>query len=95
MATEMISKKSVFKIAAVFLLAVIGLSSDLANAQNEESEEGRSASDKAKRRRYPGGKDEQELTVQAVLPVTSRYPQDPKVAPAAPSKDQPPEDLHD
>ncbi len=65
-------------------------------AQTEESEEARLAAEKTKRRHYAGGKDEQELTVQAVLPQATRYPADPKAAPAGGTQKEPAqEDLHD
>lgn len=71
----MVSKFVKF-VLSISLLAVVV--TPFAYAQNEESEEARQAAEKAKRRRYPGGRDEQELTVQAVLPVTTRYPESPK-----------------
>lgn len=69
----------------------------IAHAQNEESEEARQASEKAKRRHYPGGRDEQELTVQAVIPQPTRYPQDPKPEAAGAKKQQeaPSDEGHD
>jgi hypothetical protein len=83
----------ILMIAALMGLVVFGGIS--VHAQSDESEESRQASEKAKRRRYAGGKDEQELTVQVVLPAPSRYPVDPKPLPVTTGKEQPAEDIHD
>lgn len=64
------------------LVACFVLFGSLAGAQADDTDEARIAAEKAKRRKYPGGRDEQELTVQAVLPATTRYPEAPKAAPA-------------
>ncbi len=77
------------------LIGLVVLSGVASRAQTDESEESRQASEKAKRRRYAGGKDEQELNVQALLPVTSRYPVDPKPLPVTTGKERPAEDIHD
>ena len=66
----------------------------VARAQNEESEEARQTAEKAKRRHYPSGRDEQELTVQASIPMTSRYPVDPKAV-TGKEKVQPADEGHD
>lgn len=84
-------KKLVF--SALMGLIVIG--GVAVQAQTDESEEARQATEKAKRRHYAGGKDEQELTVQAVLPVASRYPLDPKSLPVTTGKEKPAEEIHD
>ena len=69
------------------------LTASFAYAQADDNDEARSAAEKAKHRRYPGGRDEQELTVQTVLPVMTRYPEAPKVPTApAPESDT---DTHD
>lgn len=81
------------KLLMVFLVA-IG-TCGLAFAQNEESEEARQTAEKARRRHFPGGRDEQELTVQAVLPSPSRTPQDPKMETGSKAKEPVQDDLHD
>jgi hypothetical protein len=78
-------------ILAVLVLVFAGS----AFAQNDETEEARLNAEKAKRRHYAGGKDEQELTVQAVLPQPTRYPADPKPVAASQAKESAQEDLHD
>jgi hypothetical protein len=77
------------------LVLLLLMTTGLAHAQTEETEEGRLSSEKAKRRHYAGGRDEQELTVQVVLPVPTRYPQDVKPAAAGAAKEPVQEDLHD
>ncbi len=59
----------------VLMMALVLISVSSAFAQ-DDSEEARQNAEKAKRRHYAGGKDEQELTVQATLPSPTRYPQD-------------------
>lgn len=90
------SMKQVSQIAlGLGLILTVVLVTGVAGAQTEESEETRLAAEKAKRRHYAGGKDEQELTVQAVLPQPSRYPADPKAAPTETAKEPVQDDLHD
>ena len=81
-----------FKIltSIIFAFVVANGLSTLARAQ-DESEEARVNAERAKHRRYPGGRDEQELTVQAVLPQPTRNPEAPKpqaAKPAAGSEDE-------
>jgi|GEM_PF-4488032 len=83
------------RILPLLLVFVVLAIAGSAVAQTEESEEARLAAEKTKRRHYAGGKDEQELTVQAVLPQPTRYPADPKAAPAGAQKEPAQEDLHD
>lgn len=85
---------SLIRVLALVLVLVSVVGS--AFAQMDETEEARLSAEKAKRRHYAGGKDEQELTVQAVLPVPTRYPQDVKASAAAgAAKEQTQDDLHD
>jgi hypothetical protein len=84
---------SLIRVLALVLVLVSVVGS--AYAQMDETEEARLNAEKAKRRHYAGGKDEQELTVQAVLPVPTRYPQDVKPAAAGAAKEQTQDDLHD
>lgn len=78
--------KVIFKIiSAVFCFALVTSLAEVALAQNEDSDDSRITAEKAKHRKYPGGRDEQELTVQATLPQTSHYPEAPKAAVAPPA----------
>ncbi len=86
-------KKFSVLFSALMMVAATSVVASFAQSQPEETDEARAAMEKAKHRRYPGGRDEQELTVQTVLPVVTRYPESPKAAVApTPESDT---DIHD
>ena len=82
------------KVSLIIILASLAFSFGVhALSQGEESDEARVAAEKAKHRKYPGGRDEQELTVQAALPQSTRNPEAPKVQTVPPPESD--TDTHD
>jgi hypothetical protein len=64
-------------IVSTFTLAPQARASGAAGEASDEDDEVQSlpSADRAKRHLYPGGRDEQELTVQATLPQPTRNPE--------------------
>ena len=67
-------------ILGAFVAVVLATVSSMAFAQGEDED---AAPAKKVTRRYPGGGDEQPLTVQSTLALSTRYPDQPRPTPSS------------